>query len=147
MVDTSDPAAPAVSHVETLGGGGAGDCHIDVSPLGSRAVASIEGEGLYHLEIVTVEDSVYSIGGYTAAASIPAGDYSADGSKYFCVLPESDSFEALDFSDARTLEIVSGNSQSGVAGSLLPAQLRVRVTTSIRRRARRCACTIHRLYG
>jgi YVTN family beta-propeller protein len=130
MIDTTDPALPAVSHIEPLIGGTAGPSHIDVSPLGTHGVASIGGEGLTHFGIVTVEDSVLSIGGYAVTDPIPAGAYSADGSIYYCALPETDSFEALDFSDAQTLEIVSGNSQSGVAGTLLQAQLRVRVTTT-----------------
>jgi YVTN family beta-propeller protein len=127
MIDTSDPASPSVVHVEPLGGGGAGACHLDVSPLGTRAVVSIEGEGLYHLELDTAEDSIISVGRLETSVSIPSGDYSVDGSMYYMTIPESDEFTVYDFSRAQALAIVSGNGQTGIAGSLLPAWLRVRV--------------------
>ena len=131
MVDTSDPAAPSISYMETLGGTAAGAGHIDISPRGDRAIASVEGEGLFHLAIVTGDDSIGIVDRKAASdPSMPAGDYTADGAGYYCVEPILDIVYMYDFTAAQSLALVSGGGQSGVTGTELPAPLRVKVAAS-----------------
>ncbi len=131
MLDTTDPAAPTISHVEPLGGSAEGAGLIAASPRGDRAMASVEGEGLYHLAIVSGEDTVAVVGREgDGGPSLPGGFYTTDGSKYYCTAPSVDNICVYDFTEAQLLGLISGNYQSAVAGGQLPAPMRVSVSTA-----------------
>jgi len=131
LINTSDPAAPVVLHVEPLGGSVEGAGHIDVSPRGDRAIASVEGEGLFHLAFVTAEDTVAVVDREGSGGSaLSTGFYAVDGSKYYCLVPGDDNVSVYDFTGAQQLAQVSGNNQTALADEQLPAPMRVRVSTS-----------------
>ncbi len=132
MLNSSSPAAPYVSTSLSLGGTAAPvDEHIDVSPMGVRAIAGVRGIGLINLEIQTDPDTLIetqTIGRASHHLTTVDGDFAQDGSAFFCLSESSDTLLTYDFTDAGTIAVYSGNAQSGVVNEALPEPIRVEVT-------------------
>ncbi|MDD3643435.1 MAG: IPT/TIG domain-containing protein, partial [Candidatus Krumholzibacteria bacterium] len=130
VLDTSNPALPSVLSAGPLGGSAAGASALDVSPAGDRAIVSIEGEGLLHLDIGAQPDtfSVIGVAG-SAGPYAPSAAYSPDASKFFSAAQSAGAMIVHDFSEASALASISGDGQSGVAGAVLQAPLRAKAVS------------------
>ena len=128
-LNTSNPANPAISRLDSFAATAEGTNLISVSPRGDRALLSYEGTGLIHLRIFTDPDSLGIVD--TEAPGITAGGagYVSDASRFYAAVPAEGAIRVYDFSTAQTLAVISGNGQSGIVNQTLPAPLRVQATT------------------
>jgi len=102
---------------------------IRVSPRGDRVVWEMESFGIVCSERTALNDTVSVSGLFESLVPLDM-EFTPDGSRVYVASTFHDAVRVYDFVQAQTLDIVSGNFQSGVAGQTLAAPLRVRVSTT-----------------
>ena len=132
MLDSSTPGSPVDTAERSLpSSADPVPEQIDVSPRGDRAITGVRQRGLYGLRLTFDPDSVIIV------QEIELGthhlfavdhDYSHDASRFYCLSENSDTLMVYDFTEADSIEVYSGNTQTGIVGETLAQPLRVEVT-------------------
>jgi len=130
MFDTGSPAAPVATTVQSVGGITGGAEHMAISPRGDRLIVSLEGEGILHQRIIMNPDSLVLESAIAAGATVSEAAYRYDASRFYAAVPAADEVRLFDFASADSLTLLSGDGQSGVAGTELAASLRVKVSNA-----------------
>ncbi len=128
-LDTTDPMNPVQIGVDLFGEPFpmSGTKAIRISPRGDRCVVALNDIGLMNLDI---SERPYEVLDHFAddfyGIEVETG-FAPDGENVFVLSAAADSLITFDFGDAASVSLASGDGQTGVAGEILPAGLKVRV--------------------
>ncbi len=97
---------------------------IRISPKGDKGLRSVESSGFEYFDITNPGGFINAIG--LEETLVPNEfEFTPDGNRVYMASAFHDALRAYDFTPADNIQIASGNNQTGVAGQLLTAPLRV----------------------
>ncbi len=127
-LDTSDPRNPVILGSDVIGSNFpfSGQKRVVVSPRGDRAVFQINTIGMFNVDI---SQNPYVVLDFLAGPLYESEldfQFTPDGSDVYLLSGDVDSLVLSGFGAAATLSMDSGDGQTGVAGEVLAAPLRVK---------------------
>ncbi len=99
---------------------------IRISPKADVGLRAQEGSGLQYFQIDDPSGSINTVGLFDTFVSNEF-EFTPDGNRAYMASAFYDSVRVFDFTPADNLTLASGNNQTGVAGQLLTAPLRIAV--------------------
>ncbi|MDH3196994.1 MAG: Ig-like domain-containing protein [Candidatus Krumholzibacteria bacterium] len=129
--DTSDPTSPVFMYAEGLNSSSNVMVeHFRLAPQGDRAVYNIRASAIWYVDVSYRPVEHLGAVGVFESLSPSEFAYTPDGTRLYMASTFHDSLRVFDFSSAQTFSIASGDEQAGVVGEVLPAPLRVQISSS-----------------
>ena len=130
-MDITDPTPPGVPGTACIGAGTASQWQVRpllrISPRGVIGIQTNEEFGFIFYDPVCPSEPFFEAAGLDENTQKLDFEFTPDGQRFYVASTFHDAVRMYDFSSANTLQLTSGNGQSGVVNTTLAAPLRVRV--------------------